>query len=565
MMGSKQIDLLSEWNPQLLRELKGRLKPRNILIAAIISIVGQLLVYLNYKSLLPVKEGITNRYCPGSPPPQLYSDPYSTNTYCINDLNGHIMILDNLWWLDIFIFISIVGIFAFLVIGTYLLITDLSKEEHRGTLNFIRLSPQSAKDIFLGKILGVPILLYLVGALALPFHLTAGLLASIPLNLILAFYAVLMASCAFFYSAALLFGSVSHKIGGFQGFLASGSILLFLFASTDWLSYDYSYAYIDMPATPFNFLLLFNPAMTLPYLVQSTFLSSTAVGYFGLPSSAQWGWYGQDIWSHAIASITFILLNFALWTYWIAQGLKRCFHNPTATLLAKSQSYWVTGSFIVIGLGFVLQTTKAQALFSNYTILLGFLVAFSVVMMLAMSPIRQTLQDWMRYRHLDKPKNLIHDLLLGEKSPSTLAFALNLAIVMVFLAPAILLSPLKEYKIATLVGLLITVNMILIYGTIAQWILLQKSQKRTVWVGGAIATLITLPQLSLIVLRIFPNDLAWPWFFSAFPILAVQHQISFLPLLLSILGQWTALSLISFQMSRQLRKLGESSTKALLS
>ncbi len=42
----------------------------------------------------------------------------------------------------IFTFLSITSIFALLVVGTYQLIADLSGEERRGTLNFIRLSPQ---------------------------------------------------------------------------------------------------------------------------------------------------------------------------------------------------------------------------------------------------------------------------------------------------------------------------------------------------------------------------------------------------------------------------------------
>lgn len=564
MMGLKQIDNLGEWNPQLLRELKGRLKPRNILIATAISMVGQFLIYLNYNSILPSKEGVFNRYCTGSPPPE-YQGYYQQNTYCINDLNGHIMTLDQLWWLDIFTCISIIGVGAFLVIGTYLLITDLAKEENRGTLNFIRLSPQSAKDIFIGKILGVPILLYSIGVLAIPFHLKSGVAAGIPLMLILGFYGVLIASCAFFYSAALLFGLISHQNSGLQGLLASGSVLWFLGVSTIWLFWFYTNAYEDVPVTTFNALLVFNPVMSLPYLVQSTFLSNTAVGYLSLPNASELNWYGQNLWSHASTGMSFMILNFILWTYWITQGLKRYFHQPSATVLRKSQSYWVTCSFMVIGLGFVLQTPRPYPLFVNYTILQGFLVGYAVVLMLAMSPHRQAMQDWMRYRHFNRSKNLTHDLLFGEKSPSTLAFALNLAIVMLFLVPSILLSPLKEYKIATLVGLFITINMILIYGTIAQWILLQKSQKRTLWVGGTLATLIALPQLSLSLLRISSSDLVWPWFFSAFPMLGVEHQTSFLPLVLSVLGQWTALSMISFQMSRQLRKLGESSTKALLS
>lgn len=76
---------------------------------------------------------------------------------------------------------------------------DLSKEVKRGTLNFIRLSPQSATNIFMGKILGVPILLYLFGLVAFPLHFFAALSAKIPLLLILSFYLVLAFSCLFFF------------------------------------------------------------------------------------------------------------------------------------------------------------------------------------------------------------------------------------------------------------------------------------------------------------------------------------------------------------------------------
>jgi ABC-type Na+ efflux pump permease subunit len=83
--------------------------------------------------------------------------------------------------------LSVIGIFALIVIGTYLLISDLAHEERRGTLNFIRLSPQSPENILVGKLLGVPILLYLVAVLAVPLHLWAGLAAQISLMRILSF------------------------------------------------------------------------------------------------------------------------------------------------------------------------------------------------------------------------------------------------------------------------------------------------------------------------------------------------------------------------------------------
>ncbi|MGH2413779.1 MAG: hypothetical protein ACRDEA_08845, partial [Microcystaceae cyanobacterium] len=311
------IDWLGENNPQLFRELKGRLKPRNIAIASAISLVGQILVYFNYKSLLPVVPGF-NRYCTGSPPPDWdgyrYPDSYFPNNYCIKDLLGNWMLINELWWLDIFMCISIIGIFALLVVGTYLLITDLSQEERRGTLSFIRLSPQSAKSIFLGKILGVPILLYLISGLALPLHLIAGLSAHIPFSLILAFYSILIASCAFFYSAALLFGLVSASLGGFQSVLGSGAILLFLMAMTGRVMSGAISGF-----NSFDWLTLLYPGTVLSYLVQATFLPPQTVGYLNVERLVDLRWYGQQLWIQAWSGIGFILLNYCLWSSWLGQ------------------------------------------------------------------------------------------------------------------------------------------------------------------------------------------------------------------------------------------------------
>ncbi len=121
-MRLNQIDRLSDWNPQLLRELKGRLKPRNLLLAGAISLLGQFL------------------------------------------LLGGFLIDRQAWWLDFFIILSFIGIFALIVAGTYMLISDIATEQRRDTLNFIRLSPESTRGILVGKMLGVPILLYFVVA-----------------------------------------------------------------------------------------------------------------------------------------------------------------------------------------------------------------------------------------------------------------------------------------------------------------------------------------------------------------------------------------------------------------
>ena len=72
---------------------------------------------------------------------------------------------------------------ALLVMGTYLLIADLSREERRGTLNFIRMSPESAKNILLGKLLGVPILVYFTVEFGTTIALSIRISSKNPTNL----------------------------------------------------------------------------------------------------------------------------------------------------------------------------------------------------------------------------------------------------------------------------------------------------------------------------------------------------------------------------------------------
>ena len=79
------------------------------------------------------------------------------------------------WNEVLFIALSVVMTFALLVIGSYLLLSDLDQEQRRGTLNFIRHSPRSATNILGGKLIGVPILVYLAIALAIPFQIKTAL------------------------------------------------------------------------------------------------------------------------------------------------------------------------------------------------------------------------------------------------------------------------------------------------------------------------------------------------------------------------------------------------------
>jgi len=154
------LDKIGNWNPQLFREIKGRLKIGNIAIASALSLGAQLLLFMYLGVEIPVPDPnpeynnntISHRFC-NLENASYYEAP------CVKDTLGNFTINWPLWWLEIFTWLSILTVLALLVAGTYMLVSDLDKEEKRGTLNFIRLSPQSAKTIFLGKILGGPILL----------------------------------------------------------------------------------------------------------------------------------------------------------------------------------------------------------------------------------------------------------------------------------------------------------------------------------------------------------------------------------------------------------------------
>ncbi|MEC4983467.1 MAG: ABC transporter permease [Oscillatoria sp. PMC 1068.18] len=571
-MLSSLIDRVGEWNPQLFRELKGRLKMRPVAIIVGLSGLGQVLLYLFYQGLLPTQNSYDHRYCLGAPPPDWYGyqNGYTSipNNFCQKDAAGNLLastINSQLWWLDLFVCMSIIGIFALLVVGVYMLISDLSREERRGTLGFIRLSPQSTASILTGKILGVPVLLYLFGLLALPLHLAAGLVAGIPLHLILSFYVVLAASCAFFYSGALVYGLVSSGLGNFQAWFASGAVLFFVSVMTAIV--------ISPDATAGNavdWLIQLYPGITLPYLVDATGISQEVVNYLSVKNLAELQFFGLNLWSNSVTGIGFTCLNYLFWSYWFWQGLQRRFHDSHKTLLSKLQSYLVTASLTLILLGFTLQKPSwgdyPQGMFEHFVVLFSFGFVLFLGAIALLSPHRQTLYDWARFRHQNPShrRNLMKDLLWGEKSPATLAIAVNLAISCAIIVPCLVLLPLKEYKIPFLFGLLLTASITLLYAAIAQSLLLMKTRKRALWAAGTVSAAMILPLICFAVFRIDPNLNPGVWLFSFVPVVATQYAQT-TTVLLAILGEWTAILLVNFQMTKQLQKAGESETKALLS
>jgi hypothetical protein len=185
--------------------------------------------------------------------------------------------------------------------------------------------------------------------------------------------------------------------------------------------------------------------------------------------------------------------------------------------------------------------------------------------MVALSPHRQPLQDWARYRHYNKQhhRSIIEDLILGEKSPSILAMAVNLGIMFVPLVPGVLIAPV-ENKFLLLLGLFLGMNMILIYSIIGQRILMLKTPKSTLIATVVIGSLIALPPMGLGMLGLLPEKIMLPWLFTFLPLVVLENMVkypSIIAFMFSILGQGLLIGLGGFEMTKQLQKVGESPTK----
>ncbi len=611
------VDKLGDWNPQLLRELKGRLKVFSVGIAIATSLLVQLLILLVQFSGIPNENYPSyGEYCglPTSYEQQriqlqeqyhelqnqffIYSESTKFDVRKIQELRNKISqtqsqideIKGNLsdkfcridainmqkWWQDhysyLFLTLSVILVFTLLVAGTYLLINDLAKEERRSTLTFIRLSPQTATSIFTGKLLGVPSLIYLLIATALPLHFWAGIKAEIPLIYIFCFWAILIASGIFFYSTALLFSLCSSWLRGFQPWLGSGLLSVFL-TITMHLSY-WSDSYSNYVI---SWLMLLSPFSSVVHLFRN--LAHT----YNNSDLGQLQWFYLPIGASKLGFVAFTLINYAVFTFWVWQGIKRCFHNPNATILSKEQSYQLVFCFETMIVGFAVQQVKSgnpwqNVVSENFVLLSLYNLALTLALIVMLLPHHQAVQDWARYRHQDVSgrqgfwhKSLLQDLLKSEKSPALMAIAINLVITTIPLLIGIVLLPIDSLnsdifhpldKIKLILAVALFFSLMMIYATIAQMIWMLKTSKRLVWVSVTAATII-LPPIILLTLGIQPNNNPLPWLFSTFPWVSIGYTGT-TTIFAALLGEFSVLALLMFRLTKQLRRAGESATKVLL-
>ena len=551
------LDKIGNWNPQLFREIKGRLKIGNMAIASALSLCGQLLLFMYFTGeIVAPPHGeytypIYRTFC-------TCNDPNFYEQKCVRDALGNFAINWPKWWLEIFIWLSILSVLALLVAGTYLLVSDLDKEERRGTLNFIRLSPQSAKTIFIGKILGVPILLYLAAILTVPLHLYAGLAAQIPLNEILCFYTAVAASCALFYSAAMLFGLTTSWLGGFQPWLASATVFVMF-----WI-----YGALELTRNAWDLLTFLSPIAMLRYLLFGLGVNTIHgldSGGFGDLDKSQW--FSSPVGTNTASGLALSFLVCGTGTYWMWQGWQRRFPNPSATVLSKRQSYLLVIWCQTIFLGFALQSDPGAYNFGS--LLIGNLVMF-LALIAALTSDRQSLYDWARYRKQIVPSNQklwrrypLLDLIWSDKSPAVVAIAINLLSSVIILTP---LTLFQKFETKDFWGVICSLNLILIYAAITQLFLFTKTRNQEIWAVGTVSSAILLPPVILSMLLLTPEKAPIFWLSSTFAGFWFSSSLaaSGNTILLSILSQWSVLVLLNLKLRSQLKLAGESASKALL-
>lgn len=513
--------LVSDWNPQFFRELKGRLKPRNIALTIATSLLVQSAILLYLWAVLPSPTSTYSRYCT-SKTDYLLSD-------CVLDATGNPIINWQIWWSDLFQSLSWLLPFVLLIGGVYLLIGDLAKEERRGTLNFIRLSPRSSQSILIGKLLGVPLIPFLAVVLAIPLHLWSAAQAGISAEEVVSIYLVTGAACCFFYSGSIFYAF----LGGAQNWLGAAAV---------WFSYTIFFQLWQI------------------YQHDSSY-------YLGLKQ-----WYNLPIGESLSFAVAFAVMNFGIGTFWIWRAINRRFRNPNQTLISKRQSYAMTLCFELLMFGFVFREHHRwdHPIYDLMT-MIAFNLVWFLVLIAALTPHRQTLLDWARYRRdggAAKAKrvwrrSMLRDLVWGEKSPAIGAIALNLFIPVAVFTPWILIWEGADQQIRGFLGLLFCMLFLLICAAIAQSILFMKFQKRAIAAVGVVGALMILPAIAMLTLGVHPDHNPAAWLLSAFAFVAMEFA-SAPAIAFSFLAHLAIFSLFTLRLTRQLRRAGESELKALM-
>jgi hypothetical protein len=518
------LDRIGDWNPQLLREIRGKLKLRNLMVAIGISLLFQALMLLFFSQRIPSDTCFQELRSLGC------ADSWSS------------------WWLEQFRLITWSMPFILFLAGVYSLIIDLSLEDYRGTLNFIRISPRASVNILMGKIIGVPLLTYIGLGLIFPYHFITAIAGGIPIAFLVSFYVLLIGTAFLLFSSVMLLSLLNNsqiKIGG----QVSAQALVASFLSFIWIAPAFMWWNI--------------------FTVWSSYNSLFLGGDFGA-IQAEW-WYlpvASNIWvAHIFSICNLAIASLAIWRI-----LQRRFHNPAATLVSKGQSYVLTIYIELLMLGFCMQSSLNDRQFSlgDSTLPLILLLLITIANALlflgviaALTPPRQDLLDWVRFGALSTAETsqdasgyrlgyIVRDLIWSDKSPAPVAILLNL----LFTQVPILIwinawFTSESISRATMIVISFSLSVILI-ALIAQLCVFLKIRNPSVWVTGTISGLIFLPLVISFVLSIDPTRYAG-WLLLGFPWL-LNPEVNFSDIVLGFFGQAFVAIALTFQLIYQLQR-----------
>jgi hypothetical protein len=504
-------------------------------LAGTASVLVQFFSVCFYWSQIPVpnevKGKIYSRYCN-------FKDGYSD--VCQLDAFGNFNINWQHWWLDLFGCLNWIIPLSLILGSVYMLVADLAQEEKRGTLNFIRLSPQSPNSIAIGKIFGVPSLVYIAILLALPLHFLSGINAGANLSLIISWDLAIAAMWWFFASSSILY----VLLGGFQAILTT--------------------------------LIVAYP-VCLPLLGMNYYISTTIERSDWLNSVNPLSWFFIPITNSAVRFYLFGIGCCLVASYWIWQALERRYLNPTATILSKYQSYLATLCLQIFLLGFALPVFNDESWTRDRVLSMLATCDFLALLMLIpiLLPTKQALQDWSRYRR-DRVtqqkrafwrRELIQDLIANDKSPAILAIGINVLMAVVVWLPIFLMIATDNNSWwRWSVGLFFAVSLMLIYTTIAHLGLFLNLKKRHLWITAGVTTSILLPIVLAGMLSTGSTPKGWAAVMLLFsPLMSIGLvNLSITTIFITFCAQLALLGGLTKQLQRKLKAAGESETKALL-
>ncbi len=462
------------------------------------------------------------------------------------------------WYRDLFTTLTIAIVFPLMAGGVFFLANNLAEEKRRGTLNFLRLSPRSSFTLLSGKILGVPICLYLAIALALPLHGLTGWLAGYNAGYLLGFDLTLIAQTLLFYLLAVLFSisTANTMLLTLQPWLLASGAIVF-----NWIMVAIaltSHFPESTDTNPLMWSVLFSPFISLSYFGDRAAASLT-------PNSVN---LMLGIFRVNFTEYTAIAVVHAIgWYTVLGHAIQRRFTHPHLTLLQRRYSYPLTALVFAILLGLTGHNNQDYEVFP-YLMLIGILsVFYFMTLAIALTSDRQTLQDWARYRHAQAARSqrlgLWQDLLIGDTSSPIISFGLNLALGTALFSGWFLLNygdHLENLTDQLILGcsLLLFVGSLLFSVLVNQILLLTRRQKNWFWFTalGSISS-IAFPALTLLSGLLILGPYPQPSF-----IIGLPAELAVFTLPLSLLGTVTAI--LSFVHIRQIRLVGRSETQALL-